>query len=572
MEIFRKNRLLLLSILSGILFALSWPASGIPLIIFVAFVPLLIVEEHIYSNRDKYSRYAVLGYAWAAFLVFNGLTTWWIVFATIPGVFMALIFNSLFMAVAFYLMHLSRRVLPGKRGVLSLLVFWLSFEYLHLDWELSWSWLNLGNVFASQPGWVQWYEYTGVLGGTAWIIILNICFFKMYRAFSTPLQTIVVTANIDSTEGSGKQRYETYLKNQEQFLLVKSRMFSALATIFFLVVPSVISLTIRNDFTMPDDPVEVVIVQPGRDPYRHPADAHQLRVWTDSIIMLADQKISPHTRFVIAPEASFPGALWLNNPAAHYGYSELKAHSEQFDSIAWIAGLMMYRQYGQDDLIPATARTMKNSDRRFDVYNAALYLDSEGKTDSYFKSKLVPGVEKMPFAKLLKPFGVIVEFFGGTSGSMGVQETRAVFEGPDGTKVAPVICYESIYGSYLNEYIRNGAQLIFIITNDGWWRDTPGYRQHNQYARLRAVETRRSIARAAKTGISGFIDPLGRPTLKTNWWEATAIKSSIHKNDELTFYVINGDYLGKLAFFLMLLLAAYMITQSVIKRNRIHKG
>ncbi len=570
MHFFRKNRLLLLSLLSGVLFALSWPSGGVPLLIFVAFIPLLIVEEHIKTHQEDYHRYSVLFYAWLAFAVFNGLTTWWIFFASFPGVLMAVFLNSLFMAIPFYLMHLARRILPGNQGVVSLVIFWLSFEFLHLDWDLSWSWLNLGNVFATMPRWVQWYEYTGTLGGTTWIIIMNICFYALYRAYRQPLETITVQRNIASGEGEEakqKKQMEIYLKNVQQFQLIKRRAFTGLATFFFLVVPPVISLVIWNRYDMPEETTEVVIVQPGRDPYLDPRGEDQVKQWSDSLILLADDKITPSTRFVVAPEASLPGTFWLNRPESHYGYNALSEHVQKHDSLAWVIGSMMYRQYEHDETPSATARQFRNSDSWYDAYNAALYLDSDGTMDTYFKSKLVPGIERMPFARLLKPVGKLVEYFGGTAGSMGVQNDREVFTGMDGTRVAPVICYESIYGEYLNRYVIKGAELIFIVTNDGWWRDTPGYRQHNQYARLRAIETRRSIARAAKTGISGFIDPMGRFYQQTQWWEADVLREQIPKNDKITFYVRSGDFLGRLALFLLILLLLYMISQAIIRKR-----
>ncbi len=568
MYILLKYRLLFLSLLSGLLFALSWPSRGIPMLIFVAFIPLFIVEDDVLKNKANHNKYAVLFYSWLAFAVFNALTTWWIVFASVPGVLMAVFLNSFFMAIPFYLMHVGRRVLPGKQGVASLLILWLSFEFLHLDWEMSWSWLNLGNVFASLPRWVQWYEYTGTLGGTAWIIVINIWLYSLYKTYTVPLETFTVQQTLDIEDKKEKQRVVTYLKNVQQFQLVKKRALTGLGTFLFLIIPPVISLVIWNRYEMPDDPVEVVVVQPGRDPYLQAEGAWQVREWTDSLLLLAEEKITDSTRFVVAPEAVLPGTLWLNKPDAHYGYRQMKNHASRYDTLAWVAGSMMYREYGEDEQPPATARKFSNNDGYYDAYNAALFLDSKGNMDTYFKSKLVPGIEIMPFATILKPIGQLVEHFGGTAGSMGVQPDRDVFTGPDGTRVAPVICYESIYGQYLNGYIRNGAQLIFIITNDGWWRDTPGYRQHNQYARLRAIETRRSIARAAKTGISGFIDPLGRVDQQTPWWEAAVIRQEIHKNDEITFYVKNGDFLGRLSIFLLILLLLYMGSQSIIRKKQ----
>ncbi len=565
---FRDRPLFLLALLSGLLLSLSWPVRGVPFLAFIAFIPLLRIDDIVLANRQNYNRYTVLLYAWLSFILFNAFTTWWIYYASLPGVLMAVFLNSLFMAIPFALMHAGRRVLSGNQGPSSLIILWISFEFLHLDWDLSWSWLNLGNVFASVPNWIQWYEYTGTLGGTAWVLLMNILLYKLLQTYTVPIQSVEIEATTDTTGKEGKKHVETILKNYQQYQLIKKRSILGTVTFFCLVVPVALSFWIGKNYQMPDDPIEVVIVQPGRDPYMKPSGAEQRRIWVDSLLILANEKVGNHTRFVIAPEAALPSGLWVHDPDRHYGYAALAGHALQFDSLTWVAGVMMYERYENRRQASSTARPLHGSDEYYDVYNAALKIDSQGNMDSYVKSKLVPGIERMPFARYLRLIGTLVEKFGGTSGSMGVQDKRGVFAGIDGTLVAPVICYESIYGEYLNEYILNGAQLIFIITNDGWWRDTPGYRQHNQYARLRAIETRRSIARSAKTGISGFIDPKGNVIQQTSWWEADSIKATIHKNDQITFYVKNGDYLGRLSLFLTILLLLYMISQGIIKRQR----
>ena len=112
---------------------------------------------------------------------------------------------------------------------------------------------------------------------------------------------------------------------------------------------------------------------------------------------------------------------------------------------------------------------------------------------------------------------------------------------------APVICYESIWGNYVSKYVKKGAQFIAIITNDGWWGNTSGKDQHLQYAKLRAIENRRWVARSANTGISGFINQRGDIVQQTKWWQPAALNQEINLNEEITFYTQAGDiaaYLG----------------------------
>ena len=152
--------------------------------------------------------------------------------------------------------------------------------------------------------------------------------------------------------------------------------------------------------------------------------------------------------------------------------------------------------------------------------------------------------------------------------SHGTQEYREAFVSPqDSTRVGPVICWESVFGEYVTGYVKDaGANFLFIITNDGWWRNTPGHRQHNAYARLRAIETRRSIARSANTGISSLINQRGEEIARVGWWIRSGIRGTLNKNDHLTFYVKHGDFLGRIAVFLTVILLLYSIVFRFIKK------
>ena len=155
-------------------------------------------------------------------------------------------------------------------------------------------------------------------------------------------------------------------------------------------------------------------------------------------------------------------------------------------------------------------------------------------------------------------------------GSYAPQEEREVFVTPDSVKIGTAICYESVYGDYYREYILKGAQVMSIITNDGWWGDTPGYRQHLSYASLRAIETRRSIARSANTGISAFINQRGEIISQTGWWQPAYLNGQLCLNDEITVFVRHGDIIGRVSkfiFFLFSLMAAvrYISRKYIVK-------
>jgi len=158
---------------------------------------------------------------------------------------------------------------------------------------------------------------------------------------------------------------------------------------------------------------------------------------------------------------------------------------------------------------------------------------------------------------------------GGTSGGLGYSEHPAVFKAPNGSSViAPIICYESIYGEYVTEYSRKGANLFAIITNDGWWGDTPGYKQHLAYASLRAIENRKSIVRSANTGISAIINEKGEILASTDWWEEDVISAKVKLNSTLTFYAKYGDYIGRIASLLAVLMLVLTMVRKLNKTGR----
>jgi apolipoprotein N-acyltransferase len=537
-NMWRNHKLLLICILSGLLLAMSWPARGIPFFIFFALVPLFYMEEHLYQHRAYSRSFSVFAYAWVAFFVFNLLTTWWIVFATVPGMIVAVLLNSVFMAVPWWLMHLSRKVLPGRQGQGSIILLWLAFEYLHGIWDLSWSWLDLGNVFATLPVLVQWYEYSGTAGGATWILIVNMLVFSLVKGFMSP-------------------------DHSRRTLSVRVAL-----TTLAIAIPALVSFYLWTFYEEQSDPVEVVIIQPSVDPYDFARSEAEAENRIRAMVSLAQEKIRSDTRFVVAPEGANPRGIWTHQAEQHMITLAIREQLIRHPDISWVFGSMVYELYEDPDMASPTARPYHGRDLLYDTYNSAIMLEYGQPIRFYHKSKLVPGIEQMPFHTILKPVGKLVERFGGTAGSLGKQEERGVFANAEGNVVAPAVCYESIYGDYMTDYFKKGAGLIFIITNDGWWRNTPGHRQHHEYARLRAIESRRSIARAASTGISSFIDQKGNVQKKTLWWETTAISATINQNHELTFFSRHGNYLGKFAVFLSALLLLYMTSQSIIGRSK----
>ncbi len=533
----KKNYLL--ALFSAFLLWLSWPPIPYTtLILLTALVPLLIAAEDIIQSEYKKKGRLLFRSVFLCFFIWNTSSIYW-VFNSLNAVMpvgIALIISiipfglgSLLMSLAFWLYYQLRRFNGRIISYVGLVCFWIGYEYLHQSWDLAFPWMNLGNGFATSHYLVQWYEFTGVYGGTLWVLLSNILIFETYRIYHT----------------NAARRRKIILAGQ---------------TITFMVFPVIISLIIYFNYTERSNPANVVVVQPNIDPYakfNNLSSAEQ----TARLIHLSDSLGQVNTEFFIWPETAISNSTEEQNIRMDPDYMRIMDFLSKYKNGSLLSGIESYSVY--DTTETASARYDGRTGKYFDVFNAAVLIENSAKVQFYHKSKLVPGVEQTPFSTALGFLKPAFAAFGGSSGSYGKQDEPSVFYSQSGIGVAPVICYESIWGEYVAQYIHKDAQFIAIITNDGWWGNTSGKDQHLQYAKLRAIETRRWVARSANTGISAFINQRGDIVSSTQWWVPTAIKADINLNDTLTFYVQHGDFIALAGVagagvYLLLLLTAFV--------------
>ncbi|MCX6269443.1 MAG: apolipoprotein N-acyltransferase [Bacteroidetes bacterium] len=531
---FRKSHLILLSLLSGALLSLGWPERGFPGLLFIGLVPLLVMEDQMYRHPERFIKFSALFYTYPGFLLWNLLTTWWIVNSTFIGALMAIVLNSLFMAIVFQGFHWTRKKLNNPvAGYAALISYWIAFEYLHLNWDLNWPWLNLGNGFATYYKWVQWYEYTGTMGGTVWVLAGNISIFLLISKYYV-------------------QRTNTAKINQNLNAVVPYSIF----IILWIAAPVIFSYYVYATYKENEHPVNFVVVQPNIDPY---SEQYILPppVVIGKIMALAVPAIDSTTNFLVAPESAIQEEMWENELTRFTSIRLLRQAITPYPRLNMLIGGSTYYQLGRNEPPERWARKFTDTDGHYNAYNTAILLNNRDSLQLYHKSKLTPGVEILPSFKGFKWLEKFAIDLGGTVGSLGQDSIRKVYTTVGTVKVGPAICYESIFGEFFAEFVRNGAQIMIIITNDGWWGNTAGHRQHYAFAHLRAIETRRSIARSANTGISAFIDQRGDAQQETAYWLPAVIKGTIHANDKLTFYVKHGDYIARfLSYFAGILLVA----------------
>ena len=576
-----------LALLSGLLIAASWPTSGFTPLIFIAFVPLIFLEDNKTTRQQDNKKDNIFLFSFLTFLVWNSLTTWWVWNSTPAGSIAMILLNSTFMATTFWLYHITRKkIFHNKGGFFLLILFFLAFENLHLTWQLNWPWLNIGNVFSHNHTWVQWYEFTGTAGGTIWVLLANILAYKVIKRLQALVFEPVEGKNQDlgtSTSSVTEQNPHTlnsstphtlnssvpqFLKSSNPQLLsssvpqiLKSSYPQLLLFLAVVLVPIIASKIMYHSYEEKGEAVEVVVAQPNIDPWKE-----EFRLRASEILnrnfSVAEPLITEKTRFVVSPESTIHESIWLEKIKFYRSINESKLFSRN-NNITYIVGAStLGMAYDKDDF---AARKFHDADEYYYSYNTALSINDTADIQIHQKSRLTPGVEMMPSWWFLRPIKNLAIDLGGTVGTLKSEDTVIVFDYGK-YKVAPMICYESVFGSYVTDFVRNGANMIFVITNDGWWGDTPGHRQHFEMSKLRAIENRRSVARSANTGISGFINQRGDVVECSNYWEPTALRNTINVNDEMTFYSRHGDYIYRAASFIAILVLCFTFVISIKKR------
>ncbi len=517
----------LLAILSGLLLAISWPTYGFPLFLFFSFVPLLLAEHTIRKNR--YSKSQVFGLAYLAFFIWNIIATWWIYNSSGVGMWVAVLVNSLLMTIVFLIYHIVAKRTTFTIGSLFLVCFWMAFEYFHLQWQVSWPWLNLGNGFASFTSWVQWYEYTGTFGGTLWVWIVNISVFRSVLLF---------------------------IEHNDKTILYRSATRNGL----IILIPIIVSIILLKTYTEDGKAIEVVILQPNIDPYTEKYNTTDDRIAT-LLTSLANSKITENTDFIIAPETVFADNNRINRFSNSIAKNTASSILNANPNAHFLSGISLLDVFNDRNRIHTQTNIYKEG-VYYDDYNSAFFVRPDGSSELYHKSKLVVGIENFPYQSVLKPIlGDVMIDLGGTVAKKTTQEDREVFFTKDSIGVGTMICYESVYGEFATGYVRNKANFLAVITNDAWWGNTQGHKQHLSYAKLRAIETRRSIARSANTGISAIINQTGNIVAELGYEKQGALKGVLKTNDEITFYVKTGNYLARIAIFLAVFIFLFAVTK-----------
>lgn len=505
-----------LPLLSGILFGISFPSYPfvrLELLAWIAFVPLLL------SLRQDEPFGSAFRKVWLSMLVFSSIALWWVSLATLPGGLLTILAESFFLSVPFLAFLLLKRWKGFRSALFSLPFFWTAWEWAYMQQDLSLGWLTLGNSQAHLSFMIQYADITGVWGITFWLLWFNVLALQVWQ---------------DRQEG----RVRPKLMGGVALMIALPLFYGGLA--FRENMPEESS----------EGSVKVSLVQPNIDP------AEKWKRYSGADIMDVYYRLTGKAVFLDNPEL----VIWPETAIPFYildsrysGY----LHSLRLSLKEWNVPLLS----GFSDIVyfhPESAEAKNGkvkydgpSGRYFETYNASMLLTPDSrKPQVYHKTHLVPFAERVPYVEYLPWLDQFTFSLAGISGwgkgsDFPVMEFNSRSNGT--VKTANIICYESIFPSLVTAFVRNGAQFLTLVTNDGWYSTSYGPYQHAAIAKLRCIENRRAMARCANTGITAFIDSMGRVYAEIPWWEAKTLTADVPLSSRLTFYTRYPDLLPEAA-------------------------
>src|SRR5438105_6291094 len=276
-------------------------------------------------------------------------------------------------------------------------------------------------------------------------------------------------------------------------------------------------------------------------------------IWPESAIPYALLQ-EPAARDFVSQKVADWGVPLLTGAMDKYAVSEANRHLPQGQPKGALKGQKEESQYFNAALVltPNKEHGMSSSASVF------------SKTPVYHKQVLMPFAERVPFSDRFPQLQHLAINLG-VGGTYGVGGEAIVlsFRDRQGREVnlASPICYEQLYPAKVAEMVRGGAQMLALLTNEGWFAQTHGAYQLAAFTRLRAIETRRVIARTANTGLTCLIDEFGRIYSQAPWWEEQTLAGRVKLSDEQSLYVRYTDYFPRACLWLALI----FVTAALIK-------
>ncbi len=525
------------SIISGLLLGLSFPSYPfihLEFLAWVALVPFLIDTKHETQFLVFFRKSYVMMVTLAA------VSVWWISLSTVLGGALTLIAQSFFMTLPLMVFFYLKKHLKWQTALFALPFVWTAWEWIYLEMDISFGWLSLANSQSNLFLLVQYVDLFGAWAISFWILLFNVLAITLVEKHKTQWRTA------------------GFAKDFSKLLLVMVTPPLLYSAYCFLVKD-----------TQDHKKIKVAIIQPNIDPFEK-WETMTRRDILDRHMILTDSVLTSHQPdMILWPETAIPYFILFDSAKRYKNMLFSKVLKWQTPLLTGFSDAIYYADSTQKQ---AGAKYDKRRKQYYDTFNASMLMTPEQITPQvYHKMQLVPFAERVPYMEHFSFLSfATVKIAGISSWGRGDEMKLFSFKSKvqDTVKVCGLICYESIYPGFMAEFVKNGADFLTIITNDGWFSKSYGPYQHAAFARLRCIETRRWMARSANTGISFFIDKFGRTYGEIPWWMPLTTTENIGLSKELTFYVRNIDWFPKLCLAITIVIIIGAISLHIKRRRK----
>ena len=502
------------SLLSGVLLGVSFPSYPfihLELLAWVALVPLLISLRTVEKASELFRR------AFVTMLFFCLISLWWVSLATLPGGILTILAQTCFMTVPLFAFYAVKKKAGYRFALFSLPFLWIALEWLYMQQELSLGWLTFGNSQANLNLMIQYADITGVWGISFWLVWFNV------------LAALVLI-------GSRKEVLRSVFF---MFLMV---LLPLLYSSFLLYRDGALSRT--------EGQLRVTLVQPNIDPHGKWVSNNSVDIMERYYRMTDSAVLHNRPDLLIWPETAIPFSI---------------LDSDYVSDLQFLRGSL--RRW-HAALLTGFVDVVHKGSLSGEAYNASMLLEPGNEHPQiYHKIHLVPFAERVPYVDYFPWLGNATFSLSGIKGwgKGGDAAIMKLSSARGEIVIANVICYESIFPALVSEFVRKGARLLTLVTNDGWYATSYGPYQHLAIGRLRCIENRRAMARCANTGLTVVLDKFGRTIAEIPWWEEQTLTAEVPLESTLTFYTSNPDLLPKVAVVISALLLSVAFLRKGVK-------
>jgi apolipoprotein N-acyltransferase len=562
--------------LAAVLFAASFPnllfERGLPVLAWVAYIPVFWLIRRI-SVGSSVLWGALYGYA------AYGLYNYWLsVFHPLAGMIVGVIYLVYF-AMLFPLLKTATLLYPRRAYVAQWLV-WMAYEYLRTLGFVGYAYGITGYSQWSVLPVIQIAAVFGVWGVSALVVFPSVYLGNGLAAALAAFQA----SRHEGRRKPARQRQAGGLEHPERPaiafdnlrgtllavlrgtpLAVLRELGSFIARERLAAVLWVVALagTLAYGFLSPVDyadarTVRLALVQHNTDPWRGGPAAYQQNLDILKRLSLEALAQEPAPDMVVWSETAFvPRIHW------HLTYREDPVYYAMVRNLMdFLAKQDVPFVLGNDD-----ARKEPNQFGRLERvdYNAVMVFEQGKETGIYRKLHLVPFTEHFPYQE---QFPAIHAALVAADTHFWKKGEEATILNAAGVRFATPICFEDTFGYLSRRFTRNGAELIVNLTNDAWANSLPAQMQHMAMAVFRAVENRRSMARATASGQTCAIDPNGRILAMADPFREVQLTVDVPISDATTLYTAYGDYLGQAFVLAGGLSLAGGLAWSLLRRRR----